>query len=239
MELDPLKTNFNASKLTFLYCLAAIIAVALVLGGYYIRMNQVANYIDTQLAQVEKSLKQIQSQSNIGDGDNSEKFAEFLFQHKLIKQTLDNEKSSNQIKHLLRYYISHRIESISVDTTIHTTENDRVIKHELDNILIHNAFMIAVMALLPFLLLGSHLGFSKEMRATYSMRAAVVRKSWWMKFLIGFILAYGWVYVINPYGRGAGAIEQFLIALDLPQQDTLPVFIRDIQIKPIMAGFLG
>lgn len=239
MEADPLKSFINSCKITFLYCLPAIIAIMVLMGSYYLRVNKVADYIDAQLKQVEHALNDVMSDYSLDDPDYTEKIAEKLPQHKFIKNILEDPKTSDQMKQLIHYYANRRFEHLFVDSKTYSEKSRVVIDREVRKIWFNNAMLISLMAILPFLLLGSHLGFSVKLQASFSLRFAVVNQSWWMKFLLGFLLAYGWTYVLNPSGRGVGTIEQYLIVVDLSQNETLPIFIRDMQIKPIIAGFLG
>lgn len=238
MSKDVQQSIQSATRLTFLYCLPAILAIVVIAGSYFQRAGKVGDYLATERDRVEKALKEVKNQA-AAQGNNGERIAEALLQHKLISEILDDPDSSAQLKQLIHYFVQHRLEHVAVSPAAYVEKSNQRIRDEINRIWERNSSIIAVMALLPFLLLGSHLGFSEKLPAPLSARMAVVNQSWWMKFLIAFVLAYGWVYIINPTGRGAGTIEQFLIAVDLSQDETLPIFIKDMKLTPIIAGFLG
>lgn len=247
--MKALQSAPAATKLTIFYCLPAILAIGLVLWSYYERTEKVSCFIEEQHAFVDNIAKELSSKSARGKSHAQQKqFLENLRAHRNIVDILENKKSSEQLKQLIEYYIQRQlrendtsIESESKLTLCNGSEIKihKEISNVTENIWLSNASKVAILALLPFLLLGTHLGFSDKQRASYEVRASVVNKGWWMKFLIGLIMAYGWIYVMNPSGRGAGTLEQFLIRVDLYQTDSLPVLLKGGVIHPIIAGFLG
>lgn len=234
------KQNFSLKLsrgcyLAFLYCLPALIVLALLLGNYYNRVGQVANYIEEQRISVidAKSTLAEQGQSGIAE----------LRKYFNIELSLDGTTGSAIVRQLdnsdqnaLRDYYIRLYGENGAETPI---GNLQQIQNKLTDIWIGNALLITVMALIPFMMLGGRFAFSHELKLNYEEKLRLVSSGWWMKLVVAFVIVYGWVYIINPQGRGASTVIQFLISVDLAQTDTLPMFLRNVDITPIIAGFLG
>jgi len=230
----PIKLR-HGCYLAFLYCLPALIVLTLLLGNYYVRIGQVATYVDEQRSAVVAVKKALE-----GDGDVA---IEALRKHFDISLPLDvntglvtaKKLDNSDSNALLDYYIR-----IYGDDAEETSVGDlQQIQHRLIGIWLNNAVLITVMSLIPFMMLGGRFAFSKELKLNFAEKLQLVNSGWWMKLVVGFVIVYGWVYIVNPQGRGASSITQFLIAVDLAQTDTLPMFLRNVDITPIIAGFLG
>lgn len=61
--IEPLKAAPAATRLTFLYCLPAILAISMVLGSYYERTNKVETFIEDQRKWVEDALEDVKNSS--------------------------------------------------------------------------------------------------------------------------------------------------------------------------------
>lgn len=122
-------------------------------------------------------------------------------------------------------------------------EKGEALQDKIENVLRSiwwgNTTVAVLMSLFPFLLLGGRYSSSHNIELTFKQRLANINNDWWMKFVIAFILTYGWIYILNPMGRGASTIEQFLISVDLTRSETLPMFLKSIDVAPVIAGFLG
>jgi len=236
--VDSIKSTPSAIRLTFLYCLPAIFAIGLVLGSYYVRVGKVATFIETQRDHVESAYQDVVTNltPSLTKDQQYVEIATMLPEHKLLKET---PKTSDHLKRLTDHYVRQRLANINKTSKEYIDKDNDTIWHEIFGIWSSNAIKIAILAIFPFLLLGSHLGFSPKLEASYKVRVSVVNKSWWIKFLIGLIIVYGWVYVLNPLGRGAGTIEQFLTNVDLSQANTIPDLLKGGILQPIIAGFLG
>lgn len=225
----------SAGYLSFLYCMPAIIAILLVSADYYIRIGEVGDYIDQQQTLIEKTYLELKEQAGKLPPEQINRYiSENLEKNEQIKKILTAETSSKHTKQLINYYLSGILENKG--KRVHSRNK---IHRELVDIWFGNAMAAGIMAIFPFLLLGSRFGYSKKLPISYAARREIVDHGWWMKLCIGFILVYGWLYVINPQGRGTSAIAQFLTTIDLSQEDTLPIFLRNMSITPVIAGFLG
>ncbi len=80
---------------------------------------------------------------------------------------------------------------------------------------------------------------SSKLPATAAERRRATRAGWWLKLMVASAMAIGWMYILNPYGRGASTIQQLLIGLDVFRADTLPLYIKAVISSPVIAGFLG
>lgn len=225
----------SAGYLAFMYCLPAAFAILLLSADYYFRIEEVGDYIDQQRSQIENIYLSVQQEAEKLPQDQRANYISENFEtNEQLKKALNTDKSSQQTKSILNYYIWRYSESNGAK--VHSRNK---IRRELIDIWFGNAIAVAIMAIFPFLLLGSRFGYSKKLALSYVERREIVNHGWWMKLCIGFILVYGWIYVINPQGRGTGTIAQFLTAVDLSQEDTLPIFLRNMSITPVIAGFLG
>lgn len=111
--------------------------------------------------------------------------------------------------------------------------------HELLKIYIYNSAAVVILVLLPYLLMGHLLATSNRIKLTYDVRVERANANWWLKFLVGMIMAVGIIYIINPLGRGASTYYQFFISVGLQTEKTLPIYISNEDLVPVMAGFFG
>lgn len=104
----------------------------------------------------------------------------------------------------------------------------------------YNSSLIAGLTLLPFLLLGGPLAFDDRLDLGLAQRTRAATSGWQRKLLLGFVIALGWVYVLNPLGRGASIAYDFVLSSDAVSMSTLPIYIdaRDF-LSHTMCGFLG
>lgn len=225
-------TVLQGFHLALMYCLPALIILGLMMYAYHDRAIKVGDFIDKQRRAVETAYQEL---SNHGKNDVS---GAALREHSVLAETLASEDPKLSVK---KRIISHYIEALLHQAT---TDEQALVSREnidatIDKIWASNAMVIVIMSLSPFLLLGGRFAYSGSIPLSYKERRDVANNGWWMKFVIALIVVYGWIYILNPNGRGAGTIEQFLIAVDLSQTDTLPMFLRGLNITPILAGFLG
>lgn len=119
-----------------------------------------------------------------------------------------------------------------------------------------NLLFVFALALLPFLVLGIGLVFSEKARNKISElglnpKTEIRRfaaKNWGMKFIVAFIIVFGWTYVFFPKGQKATIIESYnQETLQIQEEDdrfagtTVPIFFRVIK-SPILyfiIPFLG
>ncbi len=99
---------------------------------------------------------------------------------------------------------------------------------------------ITVLSLLPFVILGGGLAFKKKKEGNFSELMRLAWKDWHMKFIVAFLLSFGWLYVFSPFGQGASAVYGFVTAEDIISTDTLPFYIDyKSHMTHTIAGFLG
>ena len=116
-----------------------------------------------------------------------------------------------------------------------------------------NSLMIATLTLLPFGILGVGLALkyyrqqgkesdSKREQEGYLNFRRIAFKDFFMKAVVGFVIAFGWLYIFNPHGQAASAINDWIRNIDfLSSADTAPNFFnfKDSSIKHALAAFFG
>jgi hypothetical protein len=110
------------------------------------------------------------------------------------------------------------------------------VDRHMRSILIYNSAAFIAMVLLPFFLTGDLLGKSNRIKLTYAQRKTRAMENFWLKFILSLIMAIGWIYIINPLGRGASTLYQFFIAAGIESEDTLPIYIKSQVMEPVIAG---
>ncbi|QOL25223.1 hypothetical protein LP316_13105 [Thalassotalea sp. LPB0316] len=113
------------------------------------------------------------------------------------------------------------------------------VDQKLFNIFIFNITTVFIMVLLPFLMMAEFLAKSQRIHLSYERRKYASTNNWWLKLILGGIMVIGWVYIINPLGRGASTYYQFFISAGMITENTLPIFIKVERISPVVAGFFG
>jgi len=208
----------NKFKVIFFYCLPALLALSLVLYNYYERTQQVT---DTILLYKQKVDNNTSGKSLLEDDSSSE--------------------LSGTIKRLIKYFESSLVESNSVENKDKNLAeiNEQSISRTLNKVWLSNTMFIVSLVLLPYVLFGSRLAFSRKIKLSVDERQQTTTSNWWMKFIVACVMSIGWLYVLNPTGRGDSAIVQYLIYVDLTQDNSLPLYILSDGMVPVVAGFLG
>lgn len=197
-------------KIIISYCLPALLALSFLLFGYYQRAQDVSEVITQQVDKVDKgSLSAKSIEASINTLD---RLTAFIEANKENFDTMPDE--SNPL-------------------------SKQNIKKTLRDIWLSNAQYIATMVLLPYILFGSRLAFSNRIKLSQKEKLETTRQNWWMKFIVACVMALGWVYVLNPTGRGESTLVQFLIKVDFSSHDSIPLFIQSTGMVPVIAGFLG
>jgi len=142
-------------------------------------------------------------------------------------------------KKLLKYYIGYYRNPAKGDATTPSDDAKHQIMQAMRSIWLTNSSIMLVMALTPFMLLGGRLSTSSALSLDYGQRIRAATSGWWMKLIVALILVYGWTYILNPSGRAASSVLQFIKTVDMGKMDTLPVFLQSRSITPVIAGFLG
>ncbi|MES0490198.1 MAG: hypothetical protein ABUK01_09410 [Leptospirales bacterium] len=115
-----------------------------------------------------------------------------------------------------------------------------VIGGKIHSIWLRYSIFICIMTLLPFALLGIKVAFRYNRKdITLKDRIASIRGSWWMKFALAFAMTTGWLYTVNPEGRGGSTLAEYINTQDIFTNTTLPGFILSPNIPLVVAGFVG
>lgn len=204
----------NKTKIIISYCLPALIALSLILSGYYVRTQNVSATIMLYKQKVDENYKN-------GNGELGKREE---------KEGLEN------IVRLIAYLKNNKLESEKAGKNEITRES---VRSELYKVWERNSIFISVMVLLPYILFASRLAFSERITISEKERLESTASNWWMKFMMACVMTIGWIYVLNPTGRGESTLAQYLINVDLAQKDSLPIYIKYEGIVPVVAGFLG
>lgn len=205
------------------YCLPALVAVAIILASYYQRVNEAGQAILFYQKAVEQATPENQIEAKLLNQIPDEKIQQLIsdFKRKVIEQRVDlskggkAEQQHQQVAHL------RAIGEVTLD------------------IWMTNSLYVLSMVMLPFLLFGIVLGNSTKLKQDQAQRVTIAYKNIVMKFAVAIIIGIGWMYILNPLGRGVGTIENYLIEVDLTQKETLPIYIRSSVLAPTIAAFLG
>lgn len=245
-----------------LYCLPAVFVFFIILGNYYLRVMEVGEYITQQKNLVKSTYDRVKS-----SGESKETALNKLMDDEGIKRLIapshdgsDDVGNGKRIKQLVEHFASEFVDGQGGKSSGGDDESkgsdgsstgkgsipetapdviDGVVKIQMRNIWANNATIIVVMSITPFLLLGGRLGFSRRLQMAFLERKVAALSGVWMKLVVALIISYGWLYIINPHGRGASTVMQYLISNNLANTETLPALLRDMSITPIIAAFLG
>lgn len=192
------------------YCLPAIVALALTLPNYYGRAMDVGKEIIAHAEEV-RDKKITESQVEPGSG----------------------LKLSPKEESLVRYFL-HRQEFGTLDEAI--TD----VRYKIFNIWLQYSIVISIMTLMPFAMLGIRVAFREKRSDIHEMdRIQCLTRDWWMKLLVAYVMATGWLYTVNPLGRGGSTLAEYLNTQDIFTNSTLPGFIQTTDVPLLVAGFLG
>ena len=239
----------NKLKVCFLYCLPVLIALGLLLNSYYNRVGKVGDiiYAVQQSAfnlvslSPEDERKKAELDNDIGI---NKLFTYFRRTRQILASPgitekpaiLGSNKESNKESN------KGQVVDISNQANLNAQSPEvqqGVIKKQLHKIWLFNSTVVFSFTLLPFLLMSMTLAFSEELPLTQQQRSAVAAKDFFMKFMLGCIIATCWIYILNPQGRGAGTMESYLDSVDLYRKETLPIYLQSLKIEPIVSGLLG
>lgn len=118
-------------------------------------------------------------------------------------------------------------------------ETQKYIPKRIRKIWFRNSIVISIMALLPFILIGFRLAFNKDIAITDGDRFKISYQNWPMKLILACVMVLGWMYILNPSGRGATTFDEYFIMERVVESRTVPVYIASKEISPVLAGFLG
>lgn len=203
--------NFLKNLAIFVgYCLPAIVALALILPDYYVRAMDVGDNIQSDAKEI-LSRKEIGNQADL---------------------TSKVERPPKE-KALIRYFMRSR-ELGTIDKNIGD------IRTRISSIWEKNSMFIAIMTLLPFAMLGIRIAFRERREDIFETdRIQCLSRDWGMKFLVAFTTATGWLYTVNPLGRGGSTLAEYINTQDIFTDTTLPGYIQTTDVPLVVAGFLG
>jgi len=197
------------------YCSPAIVALALTIPAYYTRTQGIANVIYERAKAVQD-----------GQIDINTMIIESEAENKILKIP---KKEAALINFFYRSKLNGRLDELILK-----------IHKKIFGIWTQYSFFIAVMTLLPFALLGTKVAFRfKRKDITLIDRWYSIRGDWWMKFIVAFTMSVGWLYTLNPLGRGGTTLNEYINTQDIFTNTTLPGFIIAHDIPIVVAGFLG
>ena len=112
-----------------------------------------------------------------------------------------------------------------------------------------NSATIVALTLFPFGILGvgvalkyHRLSDASERENTYLKLRRIAFKDFILKAVIGFVIAFGFLYIFNPHGQAASAINDWLQNVDiLSSSNTAPNFFnfKDSSMKHALAALFG
>ncbi|MDX8400513.1 MAG: hypothetical protein R8K20_09745 [Gallionellaceae bacterium] len=172
----------------------------------------------------------------IGVGNNIKLHAEEVREAKVTEaQVMPDSKFKlpKKEENLVKYFLRHKNQG-SIDEEINN------IQPKILHIWTKYSFFIGIMTLFPFTMLGIRIAFrEKRSDIKESDRINSLRRDWWMKLLVAYTIATGWLYTVNPLGRGASTLSEYINTQDIFTNNTLPSFIVTTDVPLVVAGFLG
>lgn len=209
-DIGPLIRFLKKYAIFIGYCLPAIVALILILPNYYDRAKSVGDIIKVHAEEVR-------------DGKVTESQAGPDTQFRL----------SAKEEHLVKYFLRHK-EFGTIDGVIGN------IQPRIFSIWAEYSLFIAIMTLLPFAMLGVRIAFREKRTDIHEVdRVQSVSRDWWMRFLVAYTIATGWLYAVNPLGRAGSTLSEYLNTQDVFTDNTLPGFISTTDVPLVVAGFLG
>jgi hypothetical protein len=210
-----MKRLFREIKLLVYYCSPCLLSLAIVIGANFQRVRDVQGAVVRQVCQ-QLDHRTDATEPGIVVAPQLQKIINIV---KANGWTNCNQNTSSVSINLTvpQYIQSHFLTAWSV-----------------------NSVVIAVLTLLPFAILGaglvlkyhSHHGPSKateelvkpEKKQNYLNYRAIALRDFSLKFLVAFVIAVGWLYIFNPHGQAASAINDWLRRTDIISSDTTPNF---------------
>lgn len=208
--VKPFDSFFRNLAIFIGYCLPAIVALALIIPFYHDRAQDIGVKIKVHANEVR-------------EGKVTESQLAPDAQYKLP------EKEAELVKYLLRHKQLGTIDEIIGE-----------VERRIFGIWSEYSLVIAIMTLLPFAILGSRIGFRRNRKDIMEKdRMRSLTRDWWMRFLVAYTIATGWLYTVNPLGRGGSTLSEYINTQDIFANNTLPGFIVTTDVPLVVAGFLG
>jgi hypothetical protein len=233
-------TLMQGLYLTLLYCLPVLLVAAVLLFNYKLRIDQAESYVGKQQEIVDSAYDSVVSEARKNNIDDIPAYISAnLRKNPTLDILLNSVNTDHSTKELLEYYIGYYQRPVKSGAMTTSDYAGLQIRRAMRSIWLGNSFIVLIMALTPFMLLGGRLGTSSALPLDYAQRIRAASSGWWMKLIVAMILIYGWIYILNPSGRGASSVLQFIKTVDMGNMDTLPIFLQGRSITPVIAGFLG
>lgn len=102
---------------------------------------------------------------------------------------------------------------------------------------LRNAQFVLIMLLLPFMGIGWRACFSRKLPMGDTQR--IGQEEFGTKLLTAIAISVGWLYVLNPTGRAAGAVHDYVIFADPFNIESLPAYLLSRELPMTIVGFLG
>ena len=204
------------------YCLPPLLTLTVILYSYRERTTLAA----VRLAEIAQHVYVADHQ------DTSGPQAEGSGDGEALRAILNDKDGAEILDQVHRYF--------TVQKSLNVAQPEvSDIQPVLDRIWARNATIVSIMTLLPFVLLGHRLAFHAQLTLTDKQRVSYASRNWGMKFLVAFVIGTGWMYVVNPLGRGTTTAQEFLISRNLLASSSVPIFISTKSVVHTVAGFLG
>lgn len=225
-------------KICVLYCLPVFIALGLLLNSYHNRVIDIGDVIFFVQQSTLKMDSGVEAQlhDELGDDNGINNLVIYFHRQRLIASQIGIETDEN----LSNDNIGISGENQQRNSGVQSQQNERVkIGQQLDRVWLFNSMIVLSFTLLPFLVMSLKLTFSKQLPLTEQQRTLIAVEGFFMKFMLSCIIAICWIYIINPKGRGLGAMESYLDVVDFYRKESLPLYLRNVEKAPIIAGILG
>jgi hypothetical protein len=194
-----------------LYCLPAIFAAGILINGLHNRTSEVAVEITAQARAV------LSGDPTIQRGLAEDYYKDNDVYQRLVRK-LERDKATGNLEDEIK---SGMIQTRLMDAWVFTST------------------LIAGLTLLPFILMGSRVAFGRLLSERRT-NIRIARTDMILKFLVAFVTAYGWIYVLHPIGRGASMAHGYIVSSDILSANTLPIYIDSNNLlSPTICGFLG
>jgi hypothetical protein len=233
MGFTRIKGLFREIKLLVYYCSPCLLSLVIVIGANFLRVRDVENVVVRQVCQ----------QLDRQNASNEREIPAQL--QKIINVVKANGWSSCQ----------QNTSSVAVNLTV-----PQYIRSYFLTAWSANSVVITVLTLLPFAILGMglmlkyhysqsyhppsealHDRLELDDKDQYLSYRTIAFKDFFVKFLVGFVITVGWLYIFNPNGQAASAINDWLRNTDIVASDTAPNFFnfKDSSLKHALAAVFG
>lgn len=204
------------STLFFYYCLPCLLALTFVLVSNFLRVRTVADTVEAQVC----NQSQPQASPDPTKSSTPEELKEIA--------SVVNQNGWNDCDKLSR-------------TTQNNLTGRQVIRKTFFTAWFWNAVFITILSILPFGFMGLGLARKCNTQNEYGEYTKIAFRDFFLKYLVGFIIAVGFLYVFNPKGQAASALVDWVKNANVISKNTAPIFfdLRDSTIKHPIVAVLG